>query len=56
MDDNADIFAADICIILYFFISNLSSIVMISFFIISARFFLKYKGLSDARVALITKK
>ena len=29
---------------------------MISFYIISKRFFLKRKGLSDARVASITKK
>ena len=35
---------------------TLSSIVMISFYILSERFFLKRKGLSDARVASITKK
>ena len=29
---------------------------MISFYILSTRFFLKRKGLSDARVASITKK
>ena len=34
----------------------LSSIVMISFHILSIRFFLKRKGLSDAKVASITKK
>ena len=31
-------------------------IVMISFYILSKRFFLKHKGLSNARVASITKK
>ena len=34
----------------------LASIVMISFCILSERFFLKRKGLSDARVISITKK
>ena len=34
---------------------TLSSIVMISFYILPKRFFPKRKGLSDARVALITK-
>ena len=29
---------------------------MISFYILSKRFFLKWKGLSDARVVSITKK
>ena len=29
---------------------------MISFYILSERFFLKHKGLSDARVAPVTKK
>ena len=29
---------------------------MISFYILSKRFFLKHEGLSDARVASITKK
>ena len=29
---------------------------MISFYILSTRFFLKCKGLSDARVASVTKK
>ena len=29
---------------------------MISFYVLSERFFLKRKGLSDARVASITKK
>ena len=33
----------------------LSLIVMISFYILSKRFFLIHKGLSDARVASITK-
>ena len=34
----------------------LSSMVMINFYILSTRFFLKYKGLSDVRVVSITKK
>ena len=34
----------------------LSSIVMISFYILSIRFFLKHIGLSDARVVSVTKK
>ena len=34
----------------------LSSIVMINFYILSKRFFLRCKGLSDARVKLIIKK
>ena len=33
----------------------LSSVVMISFYIICKRFFLNCKGLSDARVVSITK-
>ena len=33
-----------------------SSIVMISFYILSKRFFLNCKGLSEARVVLVTKK
>ena len=34
---------------------TLSSIVMISFYILSKRFFLKREGLSDARVLSVTK-
>ena len=34
----------------------LPSVFMISFYILPKRFFLKGKGLSDARVTLITKK
>ena len=56
-DDNADIFAASVLISHYSFWSLiLSSIVIITFYIISKRFFLKRKGLSDVRVASITKK
>ena len=55
-DDKADIFAASL-LILYcnFSYLMLSSIVIISFHIFSERFFSKCKGLSDARVASITK-
>ena len=54
------IIAADDCsfsvdIILQFFISVLLSIVIISFYILSKRLFLKRKGLSDARVVSIIK-
>ena len=56
-DDNADIFAASLLISYCSFSSLiLSSIVIISFYILSERFFLKRKGLSDAKVASITKK
>ena len=55
-DDNADIFAASPLILYRIFPLILLLIVMISFYIISKRFFLKHKGLSDARVASITKK
>ena len=56
-DYNADIFAAS-QLISY---SNFSSlilplVVIISFYILSKRFFLKRKGLSDARVVSITNK
>ena len=34
----------------------LSLVIMISFYFLSKRFFLKYKGLSDTRVASTTKK
>ena len=56
-DDNADTFAT-FQLISYCNFSSLilSSIVMISFYVLSKRFFLKRKRLSDARVALITKK
>ena len=56
-DDNADTFAA-FQLISYCNFSSLilSSIVMISFYVLSKRFFLKRKRLSDARVASITKK
>ena len=56
-DDNADIFVAPL-LISYCSLSSLIllSIVMISFHILSKRFILKRKGLSDARVASITKK
>ena len=52
-----DIFSSPL-LISYCKVSSLifSSIDMISFYIPSKRFFLKYKGLSDARVASITKK
>ena len=57
LDDNADIFAASLLISYYSFSSLiLPSIVMISFHIVSKRFFLKVEGLSDARVASIIKK
>ena len=56
-DDNADIFAASMLILNCSFLSLiLSSIVMISFYFLSERLFLKCKGLSDARVVSITKK
>ena len=55
--DKADIFAASLLITYCTFSSViLSSIIMISFHNLSARFFLKREGLSDARVASITKK
>ena len=56
-DDNADIFAASLLLSYCSFLSLiLSSVVMIRFFILSVGFVLKRKGLSDARVASITKK
>ena len=56
-DDNADIFAASLLMSYCSFPSLvLSSVVMISFYILSKRFFLKRKVLSNARVASITKK
>ena len=56
-DDKADIFAVSLlmpCCIFSFQIS--SSVSMISFYVLSKRFFLKCRGLSDARVVPITKK
>ena len=56
-DDKADIFAASLLIPYCTFLYRiLSSILVISFCILSKRFFLKRGGLSDARVATITKK
>ena len=55
--DNADIFAASLLISYCSFSSLiLSSIVMINFYILSKRFFLKHEELSDARVVSITTK
>ena len=56
-DDLADISVASL-LVLYCSFSSLilSSIVMISFYILSKRFSLKCDGLSDARVTSITKK
>ena len=51
-DDNADIFAASLLISYCSFSSLiLSSVMMISFYILSKKFFPKREGLSDARVA-----
>ena len=56
-DDNADIFLASLLIShCSFSFLILSSIGMVSFYILTKRFFLKLEGLSDARVASITKK
>ena len=56
-DANADIFAASLLISYYMFSFLISSsIVIISFYFLSKRFFLKREGLSDARVASVTKK
>ena len=56
-DDNVNIFSASLLISCCSFSSLiLSSIVMISFYILSKRFFLKREGLSAARVASIIKK
>ena len=54
--DNADAFAASQIISYCSFWSLILSIVMISFYFLSKRFFLKQGGLSDARVASIIKK
>ena len=55
-DDNVDTFAASL-LISYCSFSSLfiASIVVISFYILSKRFFLKREGLFDPRVASITK-
>ena len=55
-DGNADIFTASLLISYYSFSSLILSIVMISFYILSKRFFLKHKGLSVVRVMAVTKK
>ena len=56
-DYDADIFAASLLISYCKFSSLiLSLIAILSFYILSKRFFLKLKGISDARVASITKK
>ena len=57
-DDNADIFAASLLISSCNFLPLILSsiIVMISFYILSKRFFLKHEGLYDVRVTSITKK
>ena len=56
-DNDADIFYACLLVSYCNFSSLiLSSIVMISFYILSERIFLKHQGLSDAKVASITKK
>ena len=55
-DNNADIFAASLLISYCSFSSLIfSSIVMINFYLVSKRFFLKREELSDARVVSITK-
>ena len=55
-EDNADIFTASLLISYCSFSSLiLSSLIMISFYILSEILFLKRKGLSDARVVSITK-
>ena len=57
LDDNADIFAASLVILYCSFPSlNVSSIVMITLYILSKRLQVKRKRLSDARVFLLTKK
>ena len=57
LDNNANILSAFLLILHCSFpFLILSSIVMVSFYILSKRFFLKYKGKSDAKVASATKK
>ena len=56
-DNNAAIFSASLLISYCIFSSQiLSSIIMISFYILSKRFYLKHDGLFCARVAPIAKK
>ena len=56
-DDHDNIFAASLLISYWSYSSLiLSSIAMISFYILSKRYLLKHEGLSDARVVLIIKK
>ena len=56
-DDNAKIFATSLFVPYCIFSSLiLLSVFMVSFFILSKRFFLKHNELSDARVHSITKK
>ena len=56
-DDNGDTFATSLLISYCRFPSLiLSSLVMISFYILSKRFFLKREGLFDARVASVTEE
>ena len=54
-DDNADTFAASL-LVSYCSFSSLILSSVVSYYILSKRFFLKRKGLFDARVASITKK
>ena len=55
-EDNVDIFSAPLLTSYSSFSSvTLSLIVMISFYILCKRLFLKRKGLSDARVVSVTK-
>ena len=56
-DDNADIFSTSLLILHYSFkFLILSSVVMISFYILNKTFFMKREDLPDARVVSITKK
>ena len=56
-NDNGDIFASSQLILYCSFLSLiLSSIVMISFYILSERFFLEREGLAYSRVGLVTEK
>ena len=56
-DDNAGVFATYLLIsYCNFSYVILSSIVMISLYSLSEKFFLKHKGLSDVTVASVTKK
>ena len=56
-DDNADMFVASLLVSYYSFsYLILSLIVMINFYIVSKRFFLKCEELSNGRVVSITRK